>query len=44
MTDLEPPDAFRRIASGRAAFRTVDLLEMRVLLDQIATRMERDNA
>jgi Family of unknown function (DUF5372) len=44
MTDLEPPDAFRRIASGRAAFRTVDLLEMRVLLDQIATRMERGNA
>jgi hypothetical protein len=44
MTDLQPPDAFHRVASGRAAFRTVDLLGLRVLLDQIATRMECNNA
>ena len=44
MTDLQPPGAFHRVASGRAAFRTVDLLGLRVLLDQIATRMECNNA
>jgi hypothetical protein len=44
MTDLQPPDAFHRVASERAAFRTVDLLGLRVLLDQIATRMGCNNA
>src|SRR5258707_15867649 len=27
-TDIEPADEFRLIAAGRAAFRTVDLLEL----------------
>jgi len=27
-TDIEPADEFRRIAAGRAAFRTIDLLEL----------------
>jgi hypothetical protein len=27
-TDIEPEDEFRRIGAGRAAFRTVDLLEL----------------
>jgi hypothetical protein len=35
MTDAEPPDAFRQIAAGRAAFRMVDLLKLRALLDRI---------
>ena len=40
MTDAEPPDAFRRIAVGRAAFRMVDLLKLRGLLDQICKQLE----
>ena len=40
MTDAEPPDAFRRIAAGRAAFRVVDLLKLRALLDQICEQLE----
>ena len=40
MTDAEPPDAFRRIAVGRAAFRMVDLLKLRALLDQICKQLE----
>ena len=39
LTDVVSPDPFRRMAAGRAAFRTVDLLGLRVLLDQIAERL-----
>jgi hypothetical protein len=34
LTDLDPPDEFRRVAAGRAAFRTVDLVALRSLLDR----------
>ena len=44
MTDLAPPDAFRRIAAGRAAFRTVDLLDLLVLLDRISASVEAEDA
>ena len=37
-TDIEPADEFRRIAAGRAAFRTVDLLELCRMLDRLAAR------
>nr|WP_210160980.1 DUF5372 family protein [Microvirga lotononidis] len=40
-TDLDPPDEFRRVAAGRAAFRTVDLLALCTLLDRLALRPER---
>jgi hypothetical protein len=43
-TDLCPPDAFRHVADGRAAFRTVDLLGLRALLDQVVERLGGDNA
>jgi hypothetical protein len=43
MTDAEPPDAFRRIAAGRAAFRMVDLLKLRALLEQICEQLESGN-
>jgi hypothetical protein len=33
-TDMDPPTAFDRIAAGRAAFRTVDLLGLCDLIDQ----------
>ena len=35
LTDLEPPDEFRQVAGGRAAFRTVDLVELWMLLDRL---------
>jgi hypothetical protein len=35
LTDLDPPDGFRRVAGSRAAFRTVDLLALCGLLDQL---------
>ena len=44
LTDVQPPDAFRHVAFGRAAFRTVDLLGLKALLDQIAKRLEGDDA
>ena len=44
MTDMEPPDAFRRVAAGRTAFRTVDLLDLLTLLDRISAPMEVDDA
>jgi hypothetical protein len=44
LTDAEPPGAFQRIAGGRAAFRTVDLLGLLVLLDQLAERLGDGNA
>jgi hypothetical protein len=40
LTDMAPPDAFRRIAAGRAAFRIVDLQHLRVALDQASETME----
>jgi hypothetical protein len=38
LTDAAPPDAFCRVAAGRAAFRTVDLLALGALLNQIMER------
>jgi Family of unknown function (DUF5372) len=35
LTDVDPPDEFRRTAGGRAAFRTVDLLELCALLQRL---------
>jgi Family of unknown function (DUF5372) len=35
LTDIDPPDVFRRTAAGRAAFRTVDLLELCTLLERL---------
>jgi hypothetical protein len=37
-TDIEPEDAFRRIAAGRAAFRTFDLMELCRTLDRLTGR------
>ncbi|MER8438818.1 Y4bD/Y4pK family protein [Mesorhizobium sp. M1312] len=44
MTDMEKPDAFRRVAAGRAAFRTSDLLDLLTLLDRISAPAEADDA
>lgn len=44
MTDMEQPDAFRRVAAGRAAFRTADQLDLLTLLDQISAPVEEENA
>ena len=44
LTDVEPADAFRRVAAGRAAFRTVDLLALWVLLQQFAKQMDDGDA
>ena len=44
LTDVDPPDEFRRIAGGRAAFRTVDLLELCVLLERRGGWSGADNA
>ena len=33
LTDAEPPNEFQRVADGKAAFRTVDLLLLCDLLD-----------
>jgi hypothetical protein len=41
-TDLGLQDAFRHVAAGRAAFRTVDLLGLQALLDQVAERLGGD--
>ena len=35
LTDIVPPDEFRRVADGRAAFGTVDLLALCSLLDRL---------
>jgi hypothetical protein len=43
-TDAEPPDVFRRTAAGRAAFRTVDLVELLALFQQLAERLDGDHA
>jgi len=41
-TDVDPEDDFRLIAAGRAALRTVDLLELCRLLDRLARRRSGD--
>ena len=38
-TDIDPVDEFRRIAQGRAAFRTVDLLSLCEALDRLARQL-----
>jgi hypothetical protein len=35
MTDMAPPDAFRRVSDGRAAFRLVDLQQLLTTLDRL---------
>jgi hypothetical protein len=44
LTDIDPPDAFQRVAAGRAAFGFTDLLELRAALDQLAARWESGDA
>lgn len=44
MTDMEQPDAFRRVAAGRGAFRTVDLVDLVVLLDRLRRHVEEEDA
>ena len=44
LTDLDPPDEFRRLAGDSAAFRTVDLLALRVLLDRFGAKGEPNDA
>jgi hypothetical protein len=44
LTDMAPPDPFRRIAGGRAAFRIVDLQRLLALLDQISSPTEGHHA
>jgi hypothetical protein len=44
LTDLAPPDPFCRIAAGRAAFRTIDLVALSALLDQIGKRLDSGDA
>lgn len=43
MTDMAQVDAFRRIAVGRAAFRTVDLLDLAALLMRLTASLEADD-
>lgn len=44
MTDIEQPDAFRRVAARRAAFRTVDLVDLVALLDRLCGPVEAEDA
>ena len=44
LTDFELPDAFRRVAAGRAAFRTVDLLALWDVFRRLAKRMDDGDA
>jgi len=44
LTDIDPPDEFRRIAGGKAAFRTLDLLALCGLLERIDTETEPNDA
>jgi hypothetical protein len=39
-TDIDPGDEFRRIANGRASFRSCDLLALHRLLDELTARLE----
>jgi Family of unknown function (DUF5372) len=44
LTDIDPPDEFRRVAAGSAAFRPVDLLALCELLEGFAcVVMRKDN-
>ncbi|BCH19122.1 Y4bD/Y4pK family protein [Mesorhizobium sp. L-2-11] len=40
LTDMAPPDPFRRIAAGRAAFRIVDLQRLLGILEQVSSSIE----
>ena len=44
LTDFYPPDEFRQIADGRAAFRTHDLIGLWQVLDQLRHEEEADDA
>ncbi|MGZ9105801.1 MAG: DUF5372 family protein [Rhodoplanes sp.] len=44
LTDIAAVDEFRRVADGKAAFRTVDLLTLCDLLDQLGLRTGPDDA
>lgn len=44
LTDMAPPDPFRQIAAGRAAFRMIDLQRLLGMLEQIASSMEAGDA
>ena len=43
-TDVAPPDEFRLVAGGKAAFRTVDLMTLCELLDRLGARRGLDDA
>jgi hypothetical protein len=43
-TDIDPVDEFRRMAAGRAAFRTVDLLALCKALDRLARQLRAPDA
>jgi hypothetical protein len=43
LTDMVPPDPFRRIAAERAAFRMVDLQRLVSVLDNVASSMAGDD-
>ena len=43
-TDIDPVDEFRRIAQGRAAFRTMDLLSLCEALDRLARQLRATDA
>ena len=38
LTDIDPPDEFRRVAAGRAAFHPTDLTVLCELLGRLAGR------
>jgi Family of unknown function (DUF5372) len=38
LTDVDPPDQFRRAAGDIASFRTVDLIELCDLLERLRSR------
>jgi hypothetical protein len=44
LTDIDPLDEFRLLARERAAFRTVDLLELCTLLERLKSRSEAGGA
>jgi hypothetical protein len=44
LTDVQPPDAFCRVAAGRAAFRVADLLALSAFLEPIGKRLDRKDA
>jgi hypothetical protein len=42
LTDVDPPDQFRRTAGNTASFRTVDLVELCDLLERLRSRSGAD--